>query len=58
MTEIFPKPKNVLKHPLKFKNDQNTPETSKLTEISSKPENDQNTPKTYKMTKIPSKSIK
>ena len=46
MTKIPPKPKN----------DQNIPETQKITKIPSKPKNDQNTPKTKKKkTKIPPK---
>ena len=46
MTKILPKPKKLPKYPRNQKNDQNTPETQKMTEIASKPKNDQNTTKT------------
>ena len=43
MTKIHPKPKN----------DQNTPETQKITKILQKPKNDQNTPETQKLPNTP-----
>ena len=54
MTTIPLKPKKRPKYLQKPKNDQNTPETQKMTKISLK--NDQNTPETQKITKIPPKS--
>ena len=56
MTKILPKPKKWSKYPQNLKNDQNNPETQKITKIPlkpkkitnipSKPKNDQNTPET------------
>ena len=44
MTKIFLKPKKLPKYHRNPKNDQNTPETQKITKIPSKPKNDKNTP--------------
>ena len=44
MTKIPLKPKKFLKYHQNQKNDQNTPETQKITKIPSKPKNDKNTP--------------
>ena len=52
MTKIPLKPKKLPKYHRNPKNDQNTPETQKITKIPSKPKNDKNTPQTPKKTKI------
>ena len=48
--------KNNRKYNQNHENDQNTPETYKITKIPLNLKNDRNTSETYKVTKIPPKS--